>query len=114
MKYVYHYCCQYQTYSLSMAFIDGIVETEKKIACHKDYNNLKKNIADQSYKYTEVSIIPSMLTITSLTLIASSSDLLENKIEVLEEEIECADFPLDNKGIPRYAPHSWFEHTWGW
>ena len=30
-----------------MAFIDGIVETEKKIACHKDYNNLKKNIASE-------------------------------------------------------------------
>tara|TARA_R110000782_G_scaffold10750_14_gene33306 strand:- start:652 stop:975 length:324 start_codon:yes stop_codon:yes gene_type:complete len=94
-----------------MAFIDGIVETEKKIACHKDYNNLKKNIADQSYKYTDVSINSEMLTITSLTLIESSSDLLENKIEVLEEEIECVDLFLDDKGIPRRDPHSHFEYS---
>lgn len=69
MKYIYHYCAFYQRPDMTLAFMDGLIDTNEEIMSVSRYIDIKSAIADKQGVPVHYA-----LTLGSLSLLGRSTE----------------------------------------
>ena len=76
-----------------------------------EITNLVEYLADVNVRVVEAIDVLENLFKPVHKRVSNEYELLKNKLELAQEDIECVEMYLDSKGIPRYAVDNQAEYS---